>query len=120
LIFFLYGFGRNGKSTALDVLRSLFGEYARSINSEFLMATKGPPPPTEICDLYGARFAVANETEQGRKLAEVKIKALTGGDRLKGRRMREDFWEFAPSHKLWLAGHHKPSIVGTDDAIWDR
>jgi putative DNA primase/helicase len=34
--------------------------------------------------------------------------------------MREDFWEFLPTHKFWIAANHKPIVRGTDYAIWRR
>jgi hypothetical protein len=76
--------------------------------------------PTERADLCGKRFVAAIETEQGRKLAEVFVKEATGGDPIRARRMREDFWEFQPTHKVFLATNHKPIITGTDTAIWER
>jgi putative DNA primase/helicase len=60
------------------------------------------------------------ETEEGRRMAEALVKEMTGGDRMRARRMREDFWEFAPTHHVWLAGNHKPIITGTDHGIWRR
>ena len=120
LLFFLFGLGRNGKTTFITTLQYLWGDYATTLRSDLLMIAKGERHPTEMCDLYGARLAVANETEEGRRMAEVAVKAMTGGDVLKGRRMREDFWQFRPTHKLWLSGNHRPRIIGTDDAIWDR
>jgi len=119
-LFFLHGSGSNGKTTLVTTLQKGWGEYATTITSDMLMVARGERHPTEMCDLYGARLAIAAETEEGRRLAEVLVKQMTGGDRLKGRRMREDFWEFLPTHKLWLTGNHKPDVVGTDDAIWDR
>lgn len=65
-------------------------------------------------------MAVTNEIEDGRKLAENLVKQLTGGDRLKARYMRQDFFDFIPSHKLWIAGNHKPIIRGQDEGIWRR
>jgi putative DNA primase/helicase len=60
------------------------------------------------------------ETGEGKKLAEELVKRLTGGDELKGRFMRQDFFSFKPTHKLWLSANHKPIIRGTDHAIWRR
>ena len=34
--------------------------------------------------------------------------------------MREDFWQFSATHKIWLACNHKPIIRGTDHGIWRR
>jgi putative DNA primase/helicase len=120
VLFFNYGTGRNGKSTLIDAMQHVWGDYAATLSSDLLMVARGERHPTEMCDLYGIRLAVASETEEGRRMAEVGVKQMTGGDMLKGRRMREDYWQFRPSHKLWLSGNHRPKILGTDNAIWDR
>jgi putative DNA primase/helicase len=74
-----------------------------------------------MCDLFGARLAVATETEERRRFKESLIKTLCGGeDFLKGRRMHENFWEFRQTHKLFITGNHKPRVSSTDEAIWDR
>jgi putative DNA primase/helicase len=84
------------------------------------MCKRGESHPTEKADLFGKRLVVGIETEEGRRLAESLVKDLTGGDRLRARRMREDFWEFAPTHKVVLCTNHKPTITGDDHAIWRR
>jgi putative DNA primase/helicase len=120
-LFFLYGKGKNGKTTFISTLQKLLGDYAGQVTTELLMAAKGERHPTEICDLAGQRLIVASETEDGRRFAESFVKTITGGeDKLKGRRMREDMWEFKATFKLWISGNHKPRIRGTDDGIWDR
>ena len=53
-------------------------------------------------------------------MAESMVKELTGGDRIRARRMREDFWEFSATHKIWLAANHKPVVRGTDHGMWRR
>jgi putative DNA primase/helicase len=116
----LWGKGRNGKSTFLNTIRALLGPYAMKAPSELLMVSNSDRHPTERADLYGKRFVAAIETEQGRRLAEVFVKEATGGDPIRARRMREDFWEFDPTHKVFLATNHKPTIKGTDHAIWER
>ena len=88
--------------------------------SEHLMVSNSDRHPPERADLFGKRFVAAIETEQGRRLAEVFVKEVTGGDPIHARRMREDFWEFQPTHKVFLATNHKPVITGTDTAIWER
>ncbi|MDP8951825.1 MAG: phage/plasmid primase, P4 family, partial [Actinomycetota bacterium] len=81
---------------------------------------KGNTHPTELADLKGARLVASVEVEDGKRLAESLVKQLTGGDRIKARRMREDFWEFEATHKLLLAANHKPVVRGADHAIWRR
>src|SRR5262249_22703995 len=66
------------------------------------------------------RLMVAVETAEGGRLNEERIKLLTGGDRIKARRMREDFWAFEPTHKLIVITNHKPDVRGTDHATWRR
>ena len=120
VIFFLYGIGANGKSTLLNIFMSLLGDYAMKATSDLLMVKKGEAHPTERADLFGRRFVAAIETEQGKRLAETFVKEATGGDPIRARRMREDFWQFDPTHKIFLATNHKPEIRGTDYAIWRR
>jgi putative DNA primase/helicase len=120
VLLILWGTGRNGKSTFLNALRTLLAAYAMKAPSELLMVSANDRHPTERADLCGKRFVAAIETEQGRRLAEVFVKEATGGDPIRARRMREDFWEFQPTHKVFLATNHKPIIGGTDHAIWER
>jgi putative DNA primase/helicase len=76
--------------------------------------------PNDIARLKGARFVSASETEEGRRLAESLVKDLTGQDTISARFMRAEFFDFRPTHKLWLSTNHKPEIRGTDNAIWRR
>lgn len=117
----LWGDGSNGKSTLVEtVLDVLGGDYATKAPPDFLMAKKGENHPTELADLKGKRLVVAMETEEGRRLNEPLIKELTGGDRIKARRMREDFWEFKPTHKLFLGTNYKPAVRTGGHGLWRR
>ena len=118
---FLLGGGANGKSTFVELILSLLGpDYAMKAGPDLLMARRGEAHPTERADLHGKRFVACVETEAGRRLNESLVKELTGGDRVRARRMREDFWEFVPMHHVWLAGNHKPVVHGRDHGIWRR
>jgi putative DNA primase/helicase len=118
---FLHGNGANGKSTFCETVLRLMGpDYAMKAAPDLLMAKRAESHPTDRADLFGKRFVACIETEEGRRMAEALAKELTGGDRVRARRMREDFWEFAPTHHIWLAGNHKPTITGTDHGIWRR
>lgn len=119
-LYFAHGDGQNGKSTYLAGLLNVFGEYGCQTIAELLMQRHGESHPTERADLCGKRFVCTIETEDGRRMAEALVKQLTGGDKIRARRMRQDFWEFEPTHKLWLAANHKPAVKGTDFAIWRR
>jgi len=119
-LFFCYGKGANGKTTFLNAVLEMLGPHAGSAPSGILMAKPGEAHPTELTVLFRRRFVVAQETEQGRRLAESTLKQLTGGDQITARRMREDFWTFDPTHKLWIAGNYRPTVRGTDEGIWRR
>jgi putative DNA primase/helicase len=118
--FFCYGTGQNGKSTFLEILLTLVGPYGMQAVRELLMVRRHEAHPTERADLYQKRLVATVEIDAGGRLSEALVKLLTGGERVRARRMREDFWEFDPTHKFWLAANHKPVIRGTDDAIWRR
>lgn len=116
-----YGKGSNGKSTILGTIMEVYGpDYAMKCPPDMLMAKQVDSHPTDRADLFGKRLVVAIETENGRRLNETMVKELTGGDKIRARRMREDFWEFDPTHTLILATNHKPVIRGTDNGIWRR
>lgn len=119
-LFFPYGGGANGKSVFLTTNQRMLGDYAAQVMPDLLMANRGEHHPTELTDLYGRRFVATVEAEEGRRFNESLVKWLTGGDRIRARRMQEDFWQFDPTHKIWLAANYKPVIRGTDKAIWRR
>jgi putative DNA primase/helicase len=119
-LYIFYGTGANGKSTLLNTIMALLGAYAMKGTAELLMTTRGDRHPTERADLFGKRLVATIETQEAGKLNETFIKEATGGDPIRARRMREDFWEFMPSHTMILATNHKPEIRGTDYAIWRR
>ena len=114
------GAGANGKSTLIDVMQLALGDYAAAADPELLTAKTFDAHPTGTADLFGLRLAVLHESDRGRRLAEGTVKRLTGGDRVKARRMREDFWSFAPSHTFVMLSNHKPVVGGTDEGIWRR
>jgi putative DNA primase/helicase len=115
-----YGAGNNGKSTFQEALAAVLGDYAMRAPTEMLMAKQSSGVPNDVARLKGARFVAASETEQGRRLAESLVKDLTGQDTISARFMRAEWFDFKPTHKLWLSTNHKPEIRGTDNAIWRR
>jgi putative DNA primase/helicase len=117
---FGYGTGANGKGTYLNTLTGIMGDYACTAPMETFTATTGDRHPTDLAMLRGARLVSAQETEQKRRWAEAKIKALTGGDPISARFMRQDFFTFMPQFKLFIAGNHRPGLSGVDEAIRRR
>jgi putative DNA primase/helicase len=117
---FFFGGGANGKSTFLGAIHAVLGDYASPAPRGLLFRTRNEPHPTATASLHGRRFVTCSEIEEGQAFDESLIKDLTGGDPIKARRMREDFWTFSPTHKLFLSGNHKPTVRGDDEGIWRR
>ncbi|MEV7683926.1 phage/plasmid primase, P4 family [Streptomyces sp. NPDC088341] len=117
---FLYGQGKNGKSVLLDVMVKLLGDYADAAPPGFLMARPFEGHPTDLAELHGRRIIVCSELKPGDRFDESRVKLLTGGDRIKARRMRQDFFSFKPTHKLWLLGNHRPEVGTGGYAFWRR
>lgn len=117
----LFGEGANGKSTFLRALQESIGSgYIIQCTADLLASRRERGHPTEQADLFGVRMAVCTELGEDRHLDEELVKRLTGGDVVRARRMREDFWEFLPTHHIVIAANHKPLIRGSDYAIWRR
>ncbi len=116
-----HGTGANGKSTILDVLAALTGDYGSSADfSTFLERRNDSGPRDDVARLAGARLVRSSEVGENKRLNEGLIKSLTGGDIICARFLYSENFEFKPQFKLWLAANHKPVIRGTDYAIWRR
>jgi putative DNA primase/helicase len=121
-MFFLYGLGSNGKSTFITTIRKLTGGYGAKANTSLFMAKEknSGGPSEDLANLQGKRFVMASEIEDGRRLAVVLIKEMTGGELIRADRKYEHEIEFQPVHKIWLVGNHKPVIIDTTLSIWRR
>lgn len=76
--------------------------------------------PNDLAELHGRRIYVCSEIRPDDKFDEARVKHLTGGDRIKARRMRQDPFSFEPTHKLWLLGNHEPEVGTGGFAFWRR
>lgn len=121
VLLILYGGGANGKSTFVETLHSMLGDYATVTPIDTLLAKKfGSSIPNDIAALKGVRFVSASETDENAKLATGKIKGMTGGGRLSARFMGGEFFNFQTTFKLWLETNHKPRIDDSSKAMFDR
>ena len=120
LFVFAYGTGGNGKSVLYDAAVDVLGDYATVAPAGFLMRTSAAGHPTDLADLKGRRLVVGSEVNQGDKFDEARLKALTGGDRIKARYMHRDFFTFEPTHHLHLMGNHQPTIEAGGASVWRR
>lgn len=119
LLAILTGTGRNGKGVFYGAVAHALGDYATTAEPDLFMHRQNAHPTGEM-DLLGVRWVVVSESDQGRRLAEATVKRLTGGDRVRARRMRQDFVEFTPSHTAALVTNHLPKVSGDDPALWAR
>jgi putative DNA primase/helicase len=120
-LFFLYGKGANGKSVFVNTLSGILCHYSATTPSDvFTVQRGGEAHPTGVASLVGIRLAVATEVESGARLAESQVKALTGGDVVTARKMRQDFFQFRPVCKFLISGNHKPSLRSVDEGMRRR
>jgi putative DNA primase/helicase len=120
VLFLLHGTGANGKSTFIETILSLLGEYARPAEFRTFLASESEKVRNDLAGLVGIRFVSAVEVGDGKQLDEAVIKQITGGDTITTRFLYEEFFDFRPRFKLWLAANSKPEIRGVDEAIWRR
>ena len=121
----LWGIGRNGKSTIIEIISFVLGPLAGPIQSEMLLdqwrpkGSTGPSP--DIMALKGLRMAFASESDEGRRISPSRVKWLTGGDTLVGRNPYDKYEiKFTPAHTLFLLTNEKPQPPQDDFAFWER
>jgi putative DNA primase/helicase len=120
VLLFCWGQGGNGKGVLLNTVSRLLGDYAAVAPSDLLLVTQSDRHPCDMAMLRGARMVTAQELAPGRAWDEPKLKSLTGGDPITARFMRQDFFTYEPQFTLFVAGNHKPSFKGVDEAIRRR
>lgn len=117
---FLQGIGGAGKSVIMNTFGNIMGDYSGSMPSEVLMA--GPQKHAEIlARLNGKRFVRSGEVHEKDRFDEQKLRLLTGGDEITANYMRENSFEFTPTHHLWMHGNELPRVAsGGESATWRR
>jgi len=120
-LFVLHGPTSTGKSTFLGAMRCALGEYASMASLDtFLARARGGQIRNDIARLDGVRFVAASECNSGDVLDAAQVKAMTGGDIVVARNLRQDLFEFRPKCKIWMATNHRPLVAADDDAVWRR
>lgn len=120
IMFVLHGTGANGKSTFINTIMKIFGDYAMQTPTSTLLAKNQSYISNDLARLHGTRLVAASEANEGQRLDESLIKQMTGGDRISARFLHREFFEFTPTHKIFLITNHLPEIHGTEKAIWRR
>lgn len=119
-IFFLHGEGENGKSTFVEVIQSLLGEYALKTDVDVLMYSNRGGVTPYLAEFFKKRFIFTTETEEGIKFNDGRIKNLTGGDTITANPKYKDAFTFRPTHKIWMFGNHKPEVRDMTHGFWRR
>lgn len=123
VLLFFFGAGRNGKSTFMDTITRVLGDYAVTLAIESLAGDRqrgGAEATPDLARLPGARLVAASEPESGTKLKEALIKTMTGGEKFPVRRLHRDFFEIDPQFKMVISGNHKPVVTDDSDGTWRR
>lgn len=120
VIFLLYGTGANGKSTFLETMQGLLGDYARQADFSTFLLKQNETVRNDLARLAGVRLVSAIELEAGKRLSESVVKQVTGRDTVTARFLFREYFEYRPKMKIFLACNHKPVIKGNDHAIWRR
>jgi putative DNA primase/helicase len=115
-----YGTGANGKTTEIETVKALLGDYASTLPFDTLMARRSDGGPRDdLADLRGKRLVTAPETGAGKRFDEPTLKQLTGGDKVKARQLYQSYREFQPTAKIMVATNRRP-VVSADPAVWRR
>lgn len=120
MFFILHGNGANGKSTFVDTINKMMGNYASSTPTTTLTVKRGDEIPNDVARLKGSRFVISSELERSKVLDEALVKRFTSDEPITARFLRKEFFEFKPTAKIFLSTNYKPTIKGTDDGIWRR
>lgn len=121
VFFFAHGRGETGKTTFLNLIRDLLGDYGMHTPMETFVAKQHDNGiPADLARLNGARMVTAIEVNWTRHIDEARVKALTGGDPITARHLYQDFFQFQPVCKLWFGANDYPGVRGTAEAFWRR
>lgn len=119
-MFVLWGKGANGKSTLLEIILGLTGQYGKVADPNLLLNTMHDRSSVELAVLDGMRMVCCNETDASRSLAESRVKNITGGDTISARHLYSMPFEFRPQFKVWLATNYRPRVKYNSDGLWRR
>ena len=120
VLVFLHGPSATGKSTFVEAIKAVLGDHAKTADFEAFVKKREAGIRNDLARLAGARVVVSNEVDEGKALAESVIKTVTGGDVISARFLHKEFFEYAPTFKLWLVANYAPAVNPSDEAMWRR
>lgn len=115
--------GRNGKTTLLETLKYILGEYALKASSNLLMETKNQKtgPDAETLGLLGKRLVWVSETNEKDRFDTARLKELVGGDTITARGLfAKRSTQFVPSYLLLTITNRRPKAPANDLPLWRR
>ena len=119
IVVFLMGVGSNGKTTLLSFTKEAAGDYARELEATALKSTRYDRHSTEVADLELSRLATCEEIGDD-KLNANRLKHLSGGAKVRARRVHENSFEFDPTWVIWLTTNGLPKTTDNSWAFWRR
>ncbi len=119
-LFFIHGHGATGKSSFIEAVKTVLGDYATTADFETFLENRSTGPRNDVAALDGSRLVASVEVSDGRHLAQGLVKMLTGGDTVRARFLYREGFEFTPKFTLWLVANHAPLVDDLDDALWRR
>lgn len=115
-----FGGGANGKSTLFATVAWLLADYGMNLPFSSFEFFDRSAIPNDLAALRGRRFVTASETQDGTRLNEARVKALTGEDTLTARFLHGEFFSFRPVAKLFLFVNHRPVVRDDSHGFWRR
>ena len=122
-LFFVHGEGGTGKSTFIEAVKMVLGDYSRTADFKTFLEksfANGGAASGDVARLCGCRLVSAIETNANKNLDIGLVKALTGRDTVTARFLYKGEFEFQPEFKLWLIANDAPVVPDDDDAAWRR
>ena len=120
VFFFLYGRGSTGKTTFIETMKEIFGDYAKSFPIEYLTANgkdiTGDEPSPTLYNMRHCYLAISSETKKNRKFDVDKLKRWTGKDTLTVRTLHKPSVEFKPKFKILITGNFAPRVEDIYDS----
>lgn len=118
---FLHGPGASGKTTFLEAIRAVAGDYSAVADPRTFMRQRGSAGPrNDLARLRGVRFVVTSEVDEGQEIDASTLKLVTGGDKITARLLYQEYFEFTPQFKLWMMGNSRPRARASDSGLWRR
>jgi P4 family phage/plasmid primase-like protien len=115
--FITIGDGANGKSTFFNALFEVLGDYAGRLPAR---ALTGKSSRFDLAGLFGKRFVLAAETEEGQSLSNSMLKQIASTDTIIAEKKGKDSFEFAPSFTAFLCTNFLPNVDSGDKGTWRR